>query len=327
MRVGPGHLRLDGRMNGAYHPEDPMRIMHLSDLHLQAPWRVRDYLRRGPRLDYLRLEFVLQGRRERYLAAEAKVVELLCHAEEAKVDHVIVSGDLSALGLPQEFEMAREVLASFAGRLTLVPGNHDAYHRDGLGSFERALADLNRPSIGQFVREGPYPLVQLLGEEVAIIGLCSARWSPVPGLARGAVGPAQLMGLRAALADERLERRALIVVVHHAPFRADGSPDRWHHGLSDFQPLLETLGQSSVIALCHGHLHGRYRTDGKARFPIFGAGSSTEEGHEGSWIYELGSGGSLLQALSFNGGSAAHREAPPQAEALANPPAPSGTPS
>jgi len=45
------------------------------------------------------------------------------------------------------------------------------------------------------------------------------------------------------------------------------------------------------VALCHGHIHHRYRVSCPAGLPIFCAGSSTQAGMEGYWLFDVGASG------------------------------------
>jgi 3',5'-cyclic AMP phosphodiesterase CpdA len=200
-----------------------------------------------------------------------------------------VSGDLTALALPEEFEAARNALQSWSGRLTILPGNHDVYTpgaaREKL--FERTFeADLHS-DFPDLCREGPYPIVKLLGAGAALIALSSARVPLCPGVATGWVGQTQREALAAILADARLARRAVLVAVHHGPYRPNGRRDRITHGLFDGLEVLAIAAKGGAKGLCHGHIHHRYRIDEPSQVPVFCAGSSTQKGREGYWIFEL----------------------------------------
>jgi 3',5'-cyclic AMP phosphodiesterase CpdA len=142
-----------------------MRVMHISDLHFQADIP----LSRFPRLGWRRLaaqtEYRLLGRRERFLLVPTTVAWLLQEAERLKVDHLLVSGDLTAIALLEEFEAARAALESWSGRMTILPGNHDVYvprvARERL--FERTFAKELQSDLPELCGEGPYPVVKLLG--------------------------------------------------------------------------------------------------------------------------------------------------------------------
>jgi 3',5'-cyclic AMP phosphodiesterase CpdA len=267
-----------------------MRVMHISDLHFQADIPFRRFPRLGWRRLLAQTEYRLLGRRKRFLLVPSTVARLLEEAERLRVDHLLVSGDLTALALPEEFEAARAALAIWSGRMTILPGNHDVYTpaaaRDQL--FERAFERELRSDLPEHCREGPYPVVKLLGSDAALVALSSARVPLCPGVAAGWVGKAQRDALGAILGDSRLASRAVLVSVHHGPFRESGGRDRITHGLLDGRDVLSVVAKGGGLGLCHGHIHHRYRVQGPDHVPVFCAGSSTQKGREGYWLYELG---------------------------------------
>ena len=106
-----------------------LTFAQLSDPHLSCPAPVRAGDLLGKRaLSYLSWRLV-RRRRHRPDVLEALVEDL--HA--AQPDHVVVTGDLTHLGLPHEFEQARRWLDALvpAPALSVVPVNHDAYARSG----------------------------------------------------------------------------------------------------------------------------------------------------------------------------------------------------
>lgn len=87
--------------------------------------------------------------------------------------------------------------------------------------------------------------------------------------------------------------RAVLVAVHHAPFKENGKPDKPMHGLREAERLLTMLA-GPRFAVLHGHIHHRYYHPPSATQPhIFGAGPSTERDHEGYWLIET-KGGQVL---------------------------------
>jgi 3',5'-cyclic AMP phosphodiesterase CpdA len=236
------------------------------------------------------------GRAAAYRQAPDTMARILDDARRLSVDHLIVSGDLTAYATHAEFQGARAALGDFAddpARCSVVPGNHDRYSPEAVKGrwFEQAFPKLLQSDLPQYAQENGYPLVRLLGEEVAVIGLCSARVPPIPGASYGFVGRKQRAALAALLQDGQVRDRTVLAVVHHAPLLQTGEPDRLSHGLVDAEALLKLLS-GPRRALLHGHVHRRFSHPATSTRPqIFGAGSSTQAGHEGYWLLEVDSTG------------------------------------
>src|SRR6478672_11037807 len=100
-----------------------MRIAHLSDVHLIAA--------RSQRRTYgLRSRAVRFGRSNDPVLRGKKLASALHSVVTSGADHVVVSGDLTELGDEAEYELFAEILSAAripADRITLIPGNHDAY--------------------------------------------------------------------------------------------------------------------------------------------------------------------------------------------------------
>jgi 3',5'-cyclic AMP phosphodiesterase CpdA len=282
-----------------------MRLFHISDLHFQTEIPLSRFPSLGWRRLVAQTEYRLLGRRERFGDVPATVRRLLAAAESERADHLLVSGDLTAIALPEEFEEARAALAGWSGRMTIIPGNHDRYTPGAARArlFEKSFEKELRSDISGSAVEGHFPIVKLLGSEVAIVGLTSARVPLTPGFAAGWIGKAQRQRLAELLASAELKGRTVFVACHHAPFRANGAPDRKNHGLIDGAKLLEVLRAGKAAALGHGHIHKRYRVDKPGGPPIFCAGSSTERGHQGYFRYELTNRAVVAEAISLEGGS------------------------
>jgi 3',5'-cyclic AMP phosphodiesterase CpdA len=271
-----------------------MRFLHCSDVHVTLDYQALPWRRLGWRRCIALAELGLGGRQAAYRAA-AETLQSIARDAAATADHLIVSGDLTAYALDGEFRGAREALGAYADspeRCTVIPGNHDVYtpgaHRTR--RFQRWFGHLLESDLPQYRREGEFPFVRLLGEEVAVVGLCSARVPIAPGFSYGTVGPAQLEGLEALLADPRMAHRAVLVVVHHAPLTREGVPDKPLHGLSDAKALMSLL-PGPRFAVLHGHIHHRYHHPATADRPhLFGAGSSTQAGREGYWLIDVRDG-------------------------------------
>jgi 3',5'-cyclic AMP phosphodiesterase CpdA len=224
-------------------------LAHLSDPHLPPlpALRLRDFA--GKRaLGYL------NWTRNRHKYQRRDVLDALVSDLQAqKPDHIAITGDLVNLALEAEFAPARIWLESVGAsdRVTVVPGNHDAYVRANRHRFTEAWGDYLRgdeatdgsapfPSIFPFLRRrGP----------LALIGVSSAVPTP-PLMATGRLGRAQFEALERILTQLSGEARFRVLLIHH-PLRSVSRAKR----LTDSGPLQALLKQHSVELILHGHDH------------------------------------------------------------------------
>jgi 3',5'-cyclic AMP phosphodiesterase CpdA len=241
------------------------------------------------------LEQTVGGRRTQYRDAARTLRTIVADAETAGVDHLAITGDLTAYATDDEFDAARlaiEPFGSSSTRCSVVPGNHDYFTPGAVRSsrFERHFGHLLTTDAPEHQVVGPYPFAKLVGDDTAVIGLLSAQLPPVPGLAYGRIGTAQLNALLALRDDHRFRHRMLLVLVHHAPLRASGRPDHPRHGLLDWSELLRVI-PGPRRAVLHGHLHERFHLPATATRPhLICAGSSTRRGSEGYWTLDIADG-------------------------------------
>jgi 3',5'-cyclic AMP phosphodiesterase CpdA len=261
-----------------------MRIAHLSDLHLLEPDIRRRTLRERVRLGYLSLF--------RPIDAEARIrraVRALTRAREQGFDHLVISGDLTEDGTQGQFEELARVLSESRvdpHRVTLVPGNHDAY--EGPKEFARALEGPLRPYAS--ASGGHAGKVVDLGDAV-ILPVSTAvhqHWA----YSWGHIDSEGYEGLERRASDPGLSRRALVVVQHHAPTRHPIAALQWVDGLRGYSRLLALLSKLRGVQVLHGHLHRAMtrvlEIGGISR--IFGAPAVVEDDEPRVRLYETRGG-------------------------------------
>jgi 3',5'-cyclic AMP phosphodiesterase CpdA len=254
-----------------------IRIAHFSDLHITTEplgWRRGDWFnKRLP--GWLNLKWL--GREHRFRDADAILAVLADELQQRRIDHVIFSGDATALGF--EAELAHAVaLLGVVGQDRLpgmaVPGNHDYYTREvaASGLFERAFAPWQN---GERVDGAVYPFAQRVGQVwlVAVNSCTGNRWF---WDAAGSVGPEQLARLETLL--ERLGPGPRILVTHYPVCLASGAPERCYHGLRDLTQVVAVAERGRICLWLHGHRHRAYHhcDCDLAPFPVVCAGSATE---------------------------------------------------
>ena len=251
-------------------------LAHLSDVHLSLP--------RNPRLTELRSKRLIgylnilrrRGASHRDWALEALVSAL----KADRPDHVALTGDLVNLAIKDEFVRARAWLESHftPDRLSLVPGNHDAYvavpEPSGIAHWRAYM----RADDGQRDDDSPAGWPYLRRRDgIALIGVSTAMVS-APFLGIGRVGPAQLVRLAELLAELGREGCCRVVLIHHPPHPV---PTHWHKRLLDAAALTEILAGAGAELVLHGHNHTDtlYFTPGPTRpIPIVGVPSASAMG-------------------------------------------------
>ncbi len=219
-------------------------LAHLSDLHLLEPGHAA-----RPRSDRLRLAYLSFGRPLDAEARRERVRRALVAARMA--DHLVVTGDLTEDGTDAQLEALAHLLIEHGPtpeRITLVPGNHDAY-TDG-AAFERALDGPLRP-FAETSRLGAY--VELDG--AVVVAASSAVHQPVSRSA-GSVDAEQLEAIGDVAAERRwLGGRALVVALHHPPLGHALGVANWVDGLAEAGAMRTLLGAHPHLHVLHGHAH------------------------------------------------------------------------
>jgi len=245
----------------------------LSDPHLSSPVPVRLADLLGKRaLGYLSWR-VNRRHRHRPEVLDALVADL----RAARPDHVVVTGDLTHLGLPHELEQARRWLGTLgpAPGVSVVPGNHDVY---APGAGAHSLAGWAPYFVSDDGGEPAFPSVRVRKPAV-FVGLSSARPS-APFLAVGEIGARQIERLAAVLADARRRGLARVVLLHHPPL---AETTGWRKRLVDGAHLRAVLQSEGAELVLHGHTHrasiGELATStGPA--PVIGVPSASSTGPE-----------------------------------------------
>ena len=256
-----------------------VRLAHFSDIHVvaSARWRLGDvFSKRLATWANLRL----LGRAARFRETTRVLDALRADLAERDFDHLVFSGDATAMGFEVEIAHAAGALPLTRPGLA-VPGNHDYCIPSAMrsGAFERHFAPWQR---GERVDAEVYPFAQRVGS-AWLIGVSSATANRLPHDARGRVGRPQLDRLRRLLT--RLEGGPRILVTHYPIARRCGAPERRMHGLRDLAELLEVARAGGVGLWLHGHRHETYHHPKSVTMPLASicAGSVTQTGR---WSYQ-----------------------------------------
>jgi 3',5'-cyclic AMP phosphodiesterase CpdA len=143
---------------------------------------------------------------------------------------VIVKGDLTMDGAQEEFETFDACYrGAFGDRLSVIRGNHDAYH-------------------GQDVYPGDR-LVDLPGVRLALLD------TVIPTMTTGRVTPAQLEWLDSVASDAD---RPVLVMGHHQNWSPGGARPDDYFGINpdDSERLIDLVARRSrIVAYAAGHTH------------------------------------------------------------------------
>jgi 3',5'-cyclic AMP phosphodiesterase CpdA len=234
-------------------------VAHLSDLHLPLVGTPRIRLLLNKRV----LGWLSWSRRRRKEHRPEVLEALVADLKVAGPDHVVITGDLTNIGLEEEFRTAATWLRQLGDQqhISLVPGNHDTYV-----SIPRSCSwdywaqymesDTGGKTLSQMLQlptrepDGLFPTVRLRGP-VAFIGVCSAQ--PTGLLhATGTVGTQQLAKLESILHTLANSTLCRVVLIHHPPTDDGLAPRR---RLTDAAALRAVLARAGAELVLHGHIH------------------------------------------------------------------------
>jgi len=220
-------------------------IAQLTDLHLLED----DFQQRpiGPRA---RLSFLSFGRPLDAQERRARVATALAEAREANPDHLLITGDLTEDGHLAQFEVLAELLSESRiapSRITLVPGNHDAYCEGG--TYAEAMAGPLKAYAATSQCGIPIAL-----RDATIVPVSTAFHQSVLRSA-GAIAKDELDALSRSACDKTLAGRPLIFAQHHPPGRHGLPFLQWVDGLLEHATLSEMFDRCPHLYVVHGHTH------------------------------------------------------------------------
>jgi 3',5'-cyclic AMP phosphodiesterase CpdA len=221
------------------------RLAHISDPHLGPLPKVGF----GDLASKRAFGYVNWRRNRQHAFAPSVLTALAEDIRAAAPDHVAVTGDLVNLGLTAEFAAARAWLAELGepDKVTVIPGNHDAYVP---GAFEELADAWHDYMTGDNSNAVTFPFIRRR-DPVAIVGTSSAI-ATAPLMATGEIGGGQAAALASRLAA--LGRAGLfrVVLIHHAPV---SRASHWHRRLVDADLFRRAIAEAGAELILHGHNH------------------------------------------------------------------------
>lgn len=217
---------------------------HFSDPHLTH----LNNAKLGDLLSKRALGYLSWRRKRRFEHRPEVLQSLVDHSRQQALDHYVVTGDLTHIGLPDEYRQALHWLRELwpPERVSLIPGNHECCVRQpwslGMGQWADYLQQASGPSSFPVLTER---------DNVLFIGLSSACPTP-PLMATGTVGTHQLEDLEYRLNDAAERGLFRVVCVHHSPLPG---AEKWRKRMTDQEALAEVLRRSGAELVLHGHGH------------------------------------------------------------------------
>jgi 3',5'-cyclic AMP phosphodiesterase CpdA len=220
-------------------------LAHFSDPHISPLPDVR-----WRELAGKRLSGYLSWTRNRAAAHPMAVVDaLVADMRAAAPDHIALTGDIVNISLPGEFSHAAAWLKALGppDRISVVPGNHDAYvpmaWPQGLGLWDDYMTDDETGAV-------QFPYVRKRGR-IALIGLSSATPKPV-FIASGTLGADQIARAEVILTTLGRDGFCRIVLIHHPPLHDQAG---WRKRLTDARSFSKALARAGAELVLHGHIH------------------------------------------------------------------------
>ena len=226
------------------------KLIHISDLHIHAyPQHYSDYFSNGfPNKRILGTLNLFLRRAKKYPLT--RTLELVHYLEGLEWDQLIISGDLTQLGLEREFELARKVLDPLlqdSSKVSIIPGNHDRYIK------EKGGVDYFQQYFGEFFSETEV-LVKALKDDWHLLGWDSANandwWS-----ATGTVRQKTICASEDYIQQQH-ESARFIIANHFPLFFPPNTPVRTRHDLLNLEQVRHWIWSNPKVRMyLHGHEH------------------------------------------------------------------------
>ena len=267
---------------GPMNTNETFILAHLSDPHLAYHHGIRltDFLNKR---FFGYIKWRLRRKSEHH---DDVLAEMIKDLKRSRPDHIVVTGDLTHLGLPAEFAKAKELLSQLGSpsQVTIIPGNHDAYVDGALDCRLSEWADYI-VSDGRKVRDGADTRVKAIfptlrvRDPVALVGVSTAQPCST-FLAVGCIGEDQLQRLEKMLIETGQKSLFRIVLIHHPPISGVVS---WRKRLIDAGAFDEVLQRCGAELILHGHAHHQslsYIDIPAGRIPVIGVPSASAAGED-----------------------------------------------
>ncbi|TGL10942.1 phosphohydrolase [Leptospira levettii] len=257
-----------------------MKILHISDLHF--PKKLSLFSLRGKAIvGYL--NYHVRRRSKHPVVLIAAMVDTI---KSLEYDALVISGDLTNVSHPSEFQNAKDILKPILTDKTfLIPGNHDRYQKRAMGPnplFEKAFAE--------WMGESICPNHYLRTKRIA--GKLFVGWDSnlaIPRITANGYVAKEVVEKTVKLSEE-----PYVLVGHHPLWNPKTEVESASHRMSNRKEVVDGLQINPPELYLHGHTHTNWvKLPGKETpFTIVNSASSTrlsDSKHEcGFHLIELG---------------------------------------
>jgi 3',5'-cyclic AMP phosphodiesterase CpdA len=277
-----------------------LRIAHISDLHFSKPTCSPFQFLSKRWIGNLNLIF---SRQKNFETERLKyLVEIF---KEHKVDHVVISGDLSTTSLEQEFKEASafiEQLKAAGMNVFTLPGNHDHYTKKAYKNklfyhFFDCNYSLEDSPIYSYNLKKHKLAAKYLGNKWWLIVLDTAVATSLVS-SRGHFSEELENNLKEALL--LIPAGHQIILANHFPFFDQESPRKTLARSGDLRALLQKF--PNIKLYLHGHTHRHCLADLRASgLPIISDSGSTSHRVRGAWnLIDISSKGCDFQVFKWH---------------------------
>jgi 3',5'-cyclic AMP phosphodiesterase CpdA len=301
------------------------KIALISDIHFGKHSRTKDFTVPG--------EVLISEE----LGAKSLKEELIKKLIEEKIEYLIVAGDITSIGSPNEFIHCEKTLIEIATKSSIANsnvimclGNHDIdWNINGIsGDYKNETMSLVENVKKSYLtvagavanhwlenafgfgdgNEGPAPYSGVKEFDNIIFFTLNSGWlcSKEDSIKQGKLDAKQLDWLESVLNKHKDSKKWKILVLHHHPFNYPYPlPFSDHSLLAEGPELTNIIGKYGVNIVCHGHRHhprvkNQLESDWKNAITFISAGSlSVNIQHRGEYIPNLFHVIELLDEKSF----------------------------
>ncbi|MCC5815176.1 MAG: metallophosphoesterase [Leptospira sp.] len=241
-----------------------MKIIHISDLHF--PTKLNPYaLRKKSLIGYVNYAFRRRKKHQLYRA-------LLESIQSMEYDCLIISGDITNISHPKEFQEARKILDPVLDeRAFVIPGNHDRYTKESFEKsyFENTFGEFSGESMN--LDEKGYLKIKKI-KNLTLVGWDSNIPLP-PMQAQGFVDLDVVKSTIHFLNQSNIQN--YMVVCHHPIWNPKERQESERHRLLNRGEVLDLLKERPPIAFFHGHLHTNWVREPDEDVPFFVVNSAS----------------------------------------------------